>query len=188
MSPDPDSRPEAIAAFLAHHGYGAARATPLAQDASLRRYLRLSGGLRPAVLMDAPPPEDVRPFLRIAAHLAAIGLSVPEIIAADERTGLLLEEDLGDDLFPAVLTTGSAPALLMPPSMRWSRCSARPRRSVCPPGTPRQWHRRPWACCSTGGGQLPSAARRHLAPGPTSPPPWPDADPSGRRASLPRAP
>ena len=111
MSPDPDSRPEAIAAFLAHHGYGAARATPLAQDASLRRYLRLSGGLRPAVLMDAPPPEDVRPFLRIAAHLAAIGLSVPEIIAADERTGLLLEEDLGDDLFPAVLTTGSAPAL-----------------------------------------------------------------------------
>jgi hypothetical protein len=61
--------------------------------------------------MDAPPPEDVRPFLRIAAHLAAIGLSVPAIIAADERAGLLLEEDLGDDLFSAVLTPGSAAAL-----------------------------------------------------------------------------
>ena len=88
-----------IAAFLARHGYGAARAEPLAQDASFRRYLRLSGGPRPAVLMDAPPPEDIRPFMRIAEHLAAIGMSVPEIMAADEAQGLLLEEDLGDDLF-----------------------------------------------------------------------------------------
>ncbi len=93
------SRDALIAGFLASHGYGAARAEPLAQDASFRRYLRLSGGPRPAVLMDAPPPEDIRPFVRIAEHLAAIGLSVPEIIAADEAQGLLLEEDLGDDLF-----------------------------------------------------------------------------------------
>jgi N-acetylmuramate 1-kinase len=94
------SRDALIAAFLARHGYGAARAEPLAQDASFRRYLRLTGGPRPAVLMDAPPPEDIRPFVRIAAHLAGIGVSVPEIIAADEAEGLLLEEDLGDDLYP----------------------------------------------------------------------------------------
>ena len=56
---------------------------PLAQDASFRRYLRLSGD---AVLMDAPPPEDVGPFLRIAEHLSSIGLSVPRILAVDEPT------------------------------------------------------------------------------------------------------
>ncbi|HVC58946.1 MAG TPA: phosphotransferase [Acetobacteraceae bacterium] len=92
------SRETLIAAFLARHNYAAARAAPLAQDASFRRYLRLTGGPRPAVLMDAPPPEDVRPFLRIAAHLAGIGLSAPEIIAADPESGLVLEEDLGDAL------------------------------------------------------------------------------------------
>jgi aminoglycoside/choline kinase family phosphotransferase len=93
------SRERLIAAFLARHGYGAARAEPLAQDASFRRYLRLTGGPRPAVLMDAPPPEDIRPFVHIASHLAGIGVSVPEIFASDEAEGLLLEEDLGDDLF-----------------------------------------------------------------------------------------
>lgn len=98
------SRESLIAGFLARHGYATARAAPLAQDASFRRYLRLTGGPRPAVLMDAPPPEDVRPFLRIAAHLAGLGLSVPEIIAADETAGLILEEDLGDDLFAAILS------------------------------------------------------------------------------------
>lgn len=98
------TRDALIAAFLARHGYGAARAEPLAQDASFRRYLRLTGGQRPAVLMDAPPPEDIRPFMRIAGHLAGIGLSVPEIIATDAVLGLLLEEDLGDNLFLTYLS------------------------------------------------------------------------------------
>ena len=102
------SRDALIAGFLARHGYAAAQAAPLAQDASFRRYLRLTGGPRPAVLMDAPPPEDVRPFLRIAAHLAGIGLSVPQIVAADEAAGLVLEEDLGDALLSHHLAPGSA--------------------------------------------------------------------------------
>ncbi|HLB99683.1 MAG TPA: phosphotransferase, partial [Acetobacteraceae bacterium] len=97
------SRDAEIAAFLARHGYGNAGAAPLAQDASFRRYLRLSGGPRAAVLMDAPPPEDVRPFLRVAAHLAGVGISVPEIFAVDVGAGLVLEEDLGDALFPLLL-------------------------------------------------------------------------------------
>ena len=110
------SREALITAFLARHGFATARAAPLAQDASFRCYLRLSDGPRPAVLMDAPPPEDIRPFVRIAGHLAGIGLSVPEIIAADAAAGLILEEDLGDDLFPVHLARlrersarGSAP-------------------------------------------------------------------------------
>jgi N-acetylmuramate 1-kinase len=104
------SRTAAISAFLARHGYARAGVVPLAQDASFRRYLRLSGGPRPAVLMDAPPPEDVRTFLRTAAHLASIGLSVPEIIAADEAEGLVLEEDLGDALLSTLAKTHPSPA------------------------------------------------------------------------------
>jgi aminoglycoside/choline kinase family phosphotransferase len=105
------SRDRLIATFLAHHGYAGASPAPLAQDASFRRYLRLIGGPRAAVLMDAPPPEDVRPFLRLAAHLASVGLSAPEIIAADPTNGLVLEEDLGDFLFTS---PGSSPLLLDP--------------------------------------------------------------------------
>jgi aminoglycoside/choline kinase family phosphotransferase len=96
------SRDAEISAFLAASGFGRAAAEPLAQDASFRRYLRITGGPRPAVLMDAPPPEDIAAFVRIAAHLAACGLSVPDILGVDLAAGLLLEEDLGDDLFPAV--------------------------------------------------------------------------------------
>ena len=102
------TRDAEIAAFLARHGYGDAQVAPLAQDASFRRYLRIGGG---AVLMDAPPPEDIRPFLRIAEHLAGIGLSTPRILAADPANGLLLEEDLGDDLFSAILTPGTSESL-----------------------------------------------------------------------------
>jgi N-acetylmuramate 1-kinase len=92
-----------ISAFLERNGYAHVEVEPLAQDASFRRYLRLSRGPRPAVLMDAPPPEDIRPFVRIAAHLARVGVSVPEIFAADEAEGLLLEEDLGDGLLSAII-------------------------------------------------------------------------------------
>ncbi len=104
------SRERLIETFLQRHGYAAARVERLAQDASFRRYLRLFGGLRPAVLMDAPPPEDIRPFLRIGGYLVGIGVSVPEVFAADEDAGLLLEEDLGDDLLSALCCAPSAPS------------------------------------------------------------------------------
>ncbi|MBV8576493.1 MAG: phosphotransferase, partial [Acetobacteraceae bacterium] len=105
------SRETEIAGFMARHGFGSARTETLAPDASLRRYLRLRGGPCPAVLMDAPHAEDLRPFLRIGAHLAALGLSVPEAYAVDEAAGLLLLEDLGDALFPRAMACESRPAL-----------------------------------------------------------------------------
>jgi len=63
------------------------------------------------VLMDAAPErgEDVRPFLRIARHLAGLGLSSPAILAQDAGAGLLLLEDLGDDLFARVLEADATP-------------------------------------------------------------------------------
>ncbi len=97
-------RRAAIEAFLGAHGFAGAGRAPLAGDASARRYDRLSGGPRPAVLMDAPPGVlDVRPFLAVAAWLRERGLSAPEVIAADAPAGLVLLEDLGDDLFSRVL-------------------------------------------------------------------------------------
>jgi aminoglycoside/choline kinase family phosphotransferase len=102
------ARDKVIEQFLATNGFALSDARPLARDASFRRYLRLPN----AVLMDAPPPEDVRPFLRIASHLAGLGLSVPRIIAADATAGLVLEEDLGDDLFSTIITESNAEPLL----------------------------------------------------------------------------
>ncbi len=104
---DPARKPT-VEQFLASNGLASRGARPLPPDASFRRYLRLDGG---ALLMDAPPPDDVRPFLQIATHLAGLGLSAPRIIAADTTNGLVLEEDLGDDLFSTILTEANATTL-----------------------------------------------------------------------------
>src|SRR5919107_538379 len=70
--------------FLATCGWAGARIEPLAGDASFRRYFRVIGEGRSAVLMDAPPPhEDPRPFVAVAEWLGSTGLSAPEIIARD---------------------------------------------------------------------------------------------------------
>jgi aminoglycoside/choline kinase family phosphotransferase len=84
-------------AFLAAHGWGDAQILPLAGDASFRRYFRVVGDGRQAVLMDAPPPqEDPRPFVAVAEWLCAQGLTAPAILARDLERGLLLIEDFGD--------------------------------------------------------------------------------------------
>ena len=173
------TRDALIARFLENHGYGAASPAPLAQDASFRRYLRLTGGPRPAVLMDAPPPEDVRPFLRIAAHLAAIGLSVPDIIAADPDSGLVLEEDLGDALFAASWPGASSswPGLTRPST------PDRP----CAGGRVKPGHDDEALCLEERSPHL--ATRTSPANPPSSPPPstpWsPSSEPRRRRTSPP---
>ena len=98
-------------AFLARAGWGDAARAPLAGDASARRYLRLkraSGDT--AVLMDAPPgqADDPADFLRIAAHLAGLGLAPPRCLAADLPAGFLLLEDLGDALYPRAIAADPA--------------------------------------------------------------------------------
>ena len=95
------TRPEAVAAFLADAGWGAAARAPLAGDASARRYERLALAGRSAILMDVPPESGLRiePFLAVDAWLRDGGFSAPEVHAADPDTGLALLEDLGDDLY-----------------------------------------------------------------------------------------
>lgn len=101
-------RARALDHFLHQAGWGAATRAVLAGDASFRRYDRLHLHGRPAVLMDAPPPqEDVRPFLRIARQLEHLGYSAPRILAEDVEHGFLLLEDLGDSTYTRQLKAGA---------------------------------------------------------------------------------
>ena len=160
-------------AFLNNVGWGEAKIAPLPGDASTRRYARLMHGARQAMLMDQPQgaesavaaPDadeatrralgynavarlagaDCRRFAAVSNYLSARGLSAPKIIAADYGQGLLVIEDLGDDLFTEVVTgangerlynaaveilaklhTEQAPKYLSPPPASASRALLRP--------------------------------------------------------------
>jgi len=89
--------PTAAAEFLTQNGWQNARITPVAGDASFRRYFRVRSDDRQAILMDAPPPhEDPRPFIALAEYLTGAGFAAPEIFARDLDQGLVLLEDFGD--------------------------------------------------------------------------------------------
>lgn len=124
----------AIPAFLAAAGFGAAACRPFARDASFRAYSRLVGGPRPAVLMEAPPPEDIRPWLRVARELGRRGIRVPAVLAADAAAGLLLIEDFGDATYAQLIDTGEAAAPLF---ARAGEVLARLHRHPPPTGLPR---------------------------------------------------
>src|SRR5579875_237748 len=100
-----------LADFLAAYGFADAELVPLASDASARRYFRLLGGPRPAVLMDtAAEIAQAEPFLRIAEHLARLGLSAPAVFGADAAAGLILLEDFGDLLLARLIDAADASA------------------------------------------------------------------------------
>ena len=100
-----------ISAFLARHGLADAARHPLAGDASARRYERLRApDGRPLILADTPAPkDDLVPFIAIGDALAALGLSVPAVVAADVDEGLALLEDFGDATFSRLLESGEDP-------------------------------------------------------------------------------
>jgi hypothetical protein len=130
-----DARAEAIGAFLASTEWARAKQRPLSGDASTRRYIRLFKNESSALLMDAPPkaesaacpPDaseaqrlklgynaaarlagpDSRRFAAFAETLRILGLRAPEIYAADYEHGLLVIEDLGDDLFARAIERGA---------------------------------------------------------------------------------
>lgn len=105
-----------VAGFLRSAAWAEAAGTPLAGDASARSYLRLS---RPdgasAILMRAPVAtqadrDSLGAFLKVGAHLSALGLSAPAILAAEPNAGLLLLEDLGDATLARLLSADAGAA------------------------------------------------------------------------------
>jgi len=89
--------------FLRGVGWHDAQRAPLAGDASARRYDRLRRGSEAAVLMIAPPGEEIERFARIDQWLLQNGFSAPQILARDAARGFMLLEDLGDDLFSRII-------------------------------------------------------------------------------------
>lgn len=116
------SRDVAIEGFLRQAGWGEAARTPLAQDASTRRYERLTIKDKSWLLMDAPLVEDppcpidadeserlslgwnattrlassrVEAFVAISGYLRSLGLSAPDVYAYDKTLGLAIVEDFG---------------------------------------------------------------------------------------------
>jgi hypothetical protein len=106
-----------IRSFLDRSDFGRAERHRIQGDASTRSYERLTRDGATYVLMNAPkrpdgPPvrggrpysaiahlaESVTPFVAMALALRARGLSAPAIFSADREAGLLVIEDLGDEL------------------------------------------------------------------------------------------
>jgi N-acetylmuramate 1-kinase len=82
------------------------------EDASFRRYFRVSGSGRSWIVMDAPPErEDCRPFVKVARLMHAAGVHVPEILAEDLERGYLLLSDLGTKTYLTVLNEANADSL-----------------------------------------------------------------------------
>jgi N-acetylmuramate 1-kinase len=98
-------RSDELTQFLAQAGWAGAERHHLAGDASDRRYERVRLGAATAVLMDNPPggADDPAAFSAMDRQLRSLGLSAPAILAEDVSHGLLLLEDLGDDLFARLL-------------------------------------------------------------------------------------
>ncbi|MDJ0739049.1 MAG: phosphotransferase [Gammaproteobacteria bacterium] len=100
--------------WLAHAcGLSDCRVEPASADASFRRYFRATrGDGTTLVVMDAPPDkEDCRPFIAVAERMAAAGVHVPTIHAADLEQGFLLLEDLGTTAYLDALGDASADRL-----------------------------------------------------------------------------
>jgi len=114
----------AIRRFLERSDFGRAERRRIQGDASTRAYERLNRDGATYILMNSPkrpdgPPvrggkpysaiahlaENVTPFVAMALALRGRGFSAPAIFASDRAAGLLVIEDLGDEL----VVTGDPP-------------------------------------------------------------------------------
>ncbi|MFQ5690060.1 MAG: phosphotransferase [Gemmatimonadota bacterium] len=83
--------------FAARYGRPPERVSPVAADASSKRYFRLAGpGGETAIGAYGPDPGENLAFLSFSRTFRDLDLPVPEIYASDPEAGVWLEEDLGD--------------------------------------------------------------------------------------------
>ena len=109
---------------------------PASEDASFRRYLRITPETGPtAILMDAPPEhENCRPYVEVARLFAAAGVHVPEVLAEDLDNGYLLLSDLGSETYlEALKERRRAPGLYDHATSALVRIQLASRAGVLPP-------------------------------------------------------
>ncbi len=107
MTPTPasDVLTDPAHAFLTRLELDRAELQVFDADASTRRYMRLLG--RDALLMDDHhDPDGFAAYLRISAHLNRLGLSAPQVLAAEPGACLALIEDFGDTTYAHCLAAG----------------------------------------------------------------------------------
>lgn len=93
-------------------GAGQYRLATASEDASFRRYFRVSTEAGTFIVMDAPPErEDCRPFLKVAKLFAEAGVHVPQLLGENLEAGFLLLSDLGERSYLQALDLGNAAAL-----------------------------------------------------------------------------
>lgn len=109
-----ETRDAPRAAFIQTHIKNASAPVAMGEDWGTRRYFRVAGDGRSFILMEsvpdhmafAAPGHRIVDFIRIAAALRGGGLHAPEIIAAEEREGYVLMEDMGDVSFYEAIGQG----------------------------------------------------------------------------------
>ena len=85
---------------------------PASEDASFRRYFRVTTATGTRIVMDAPPEhEDCRPFVKVARLFLRAGVNVPQVLAEDVENGYLLLTDLGTTMYLEVLGERNAAQL-----------------------------------------------------------------------------
>ena len=97
--------PDDIQQLLAQAGLGAHRVQPLPADASPRCYARVLGAGK-LVMQDRDDLGSFAAFVRLSQHLAALGLSAPQVLHSDMTRGIALIEDFGTDTYGALLARG----------------------------------------------------------------------------------
>ncbi|MFT7234688.1 MAG: aminoglycoside/choline kinase family phosphotransferase [Methylophagaceae bacterium] len=85
---------------------------PASNDASFRRYFRVSHQNSSWIVMDAPPEkEDIGPFIKMAQFLDIQQIHVPKIIAQESQKGFLLLTDFGSKAYLDALADDTAEPL-----------------------------------------------------------------------------
>ncbi len=96
--------------FLNELGWHNCSMQALPAHASYRKYYRIFGGKRPALLMDATldVTEPLAWFLTVDKHLRNLGLNAPEVIAykITDNYSFALVEDWGDDTYDILVDKG----------------------------------------------------------------------------------
>ncbi len=93
------------ASFLAGTDWAEAQSHPLAKDASVRMYRRLTRQDGEVAILAEDPSEVSRAaFVTLSGHLLSLGLSPPKVLKFDAASQFMLLEDLGDGLYPSVIT------------------------------------------------------------------------------------